>query len=174
MKPTRSYVRSQNGYTLVEVIIASAIGALLLSALTSVVLTSWRATAIASSRVEASGEIRNFEYFAYDDFARSAAPAGGSCVQANPCSTQPLVLSGYQVSNSTPVPAPYQVSYTWDGSNFLDRAVAGTGTTEHAASDVSGFSWYVDTNGTVVVSLTVTIQSYSESQTFRFDPRMSP
>lgn len=170
----RSRPSGQDGYTLVELIIAVALGALLMAALTSVVLTSWRAANVASSRVEASGQIRNFEYFAYDDFARSGTPSAAGCVPATPCTTQPLVLSGFQVSNSTPVPASYQVSYTWDGSNFLDRAIASTGVTEHAATNVTAFSWYIDTDATVVVGLTVTVQSYSESQTFRFDPRMNP
>ena len=167
-------MKGQNGYTLVELIIAVAIGALLMSALTSVLLTSWRAATIASSRVEASSQIRNFEYFAYDDFARSAAPSDPGCVPSSPCTTQPLVLSGLQVSNSTPVPASFQVSYAWDGSNFLDRTVATTDATGHAATNVTAFSWFVDTNATVVVSLTVTVQAYSVSQTFRFDPRMNP
>jgi prepilin-type N-terminal cleavage/methylation domain-containing protein len=167
MKAPRSYLKGQGGYTLVEVIITSAIGLMLLTALTSVVLTTWRAATIASSRVEASGQIRNFEYFAYDDFARSTTPSAGGC----PCTTQPLVLIGYQVSNSTPVPATFQVTYTWDkDAGFVDRAVAG-GSTAHAATDVSAFSWYVDANSTVVVNLTVTVQAYSQSQTFRFYPR---
>ena len=169
-----SSTRGQNGYTLVEVIIAVALGALLMSALTSVVLTSWKAANIASSRVEASSQIRNFELFAYDDFARSSAPIATGCALSSPCTTQPLVLNGYQVRNTTPVPDSVQVSYTWDGSSFLERAVAGTGVTEHAATNVSAFSWYVDTNATVVVGLTVTVQAYSESQTFRFDPKMNP
>jgi pantothenate synthetase len=42
------------------------------------------------------------------------------------------------------------------------------------ATDVSAFAWYVDTNSTVVVSITVTVQSYSESETFRFYPRINP
>ncbi|TMC83774.1 MAG: type II secretion system protein [Chloroflexi bacterium] len=174
MRGGRSSLKGQNGYTLVELIIAVAIGALLMSALTSVLLTSWRAATIASSRVEATSQIRNFEYFAYDDFARSAIPNASGCVPATPCTTQPLVLSGLQVTNSTPVPASFQVSYAWDGSNFLDRTVATTDATGHAATNVTAFSWFVDTNATVVVSLTVTVQAYSESQTFRFDPRMNP
>jgi hypothetical protein len=81
------------------------------------------------------------------------------------------VLIGYQVSNSTPVPATFQVTYTWDkDAGFLDRAVA-RGSTAHAATDVSAFSWYVDANSTVVVNMTVTVQAYSQSQTFRFYPR---
>lgn len=174
MNAPRSGLKSQHGFTLVELIITVALGALLMSALTSVLLTSWRATNVASSRVEASGQIRSFEYFAYDDFALSGTPSAGGCLPASPCTTQPLVLSGFKVSNVTPVPASFQVSYTWDGSNFLDRAIAGTGVSEHAATNVTAFSWYVDTDATVVVSLTITVQSYSESQTFRFDPRMNP
>src|SRR5260370_1300407 len=137
MPPHRKYLKGQDGYTLVEVIIASALGVLLMSALTSVVLTSWRGAMIATSRVEASGQIRNFEFFAYDDFARSNVPSGSGCVQAAPCTTQPLVLNGYQVSNSTAIPAFFQVTYTWDGAAFLDRTVAATGATRHAATDAS-------------------------------------
>ncbi len=174
---TRAYLSGQDGYTLVEVIISVAIGAILMTALTSVVLTSVRAANIASSRVEASGQIRNFEYFAYDDFAGSSIPATGTCgTPATPCTTQPIVLTGTAVSNSVPpVPAPRQVTYTWDGSDLLDRQVAGAPV--HAATGVTAFSWYVDSSAvlpTVVVNLTVTVQSYSESQTLLFYPRVNP
>ncbi len=176
--PSSRYLASQDGYTLVEVIISVSIGALLLSALTSVVFTSWRAANIATSRVEASSQIRSFEYFAYDDFALSATPNNGACTPATPCTTAPLVLSGVHAGNTAsvstpPTLGPYQVKYTWDGSSFVDREVGGGGT-QHAATDVKSFSWYVDANSTVVVSLTVQVQAYSESQTFRFYPRMNP
>jgi prepilin-type N-terminal cleavage/methylation domain-containing protein len=163
----RAFFKSQGGFTLVELLIAAAIGTLLMTAITSVVLTSWRATTIASSRVEASGEVRNFEYYAYDDFARSSIPDAGACAPASPCTTQPLVMNGNQLSS------PISVTYAWDGTQFLDRTV-GTGPSEHMATDVSAFSWYVDANSTVVVTMTVTIQSYSESETFRFYPRVNP
>jgi prepilin-type N-terminal cleavage/methylation domain-containing protein len=156
MKRSGRCPQGQGGFTLVELLIASAIGVILLTALTSVVLTSWRGTTIASSRVEASSEIRNFEYFAYDDFAQSATPNGAGC----PCTTQPVVLNG--------------VNYTWDGTNFLDRTVTSTGVVKHAATNVTAFSWYVDTNSTVVVEITVTVGAYSESQVFRFFPRVNP
>ena len=165
-------LKGQGGFTLIEVIISAAIGALLLAALTSVVYTSWHATTIASGRVEASSEIRNFEYFAFDDFARSSLPSAGGCVPSSPCTTQPLSLTGVQVSNSTPVPSAASVTYAWDGSQFLDRTVAGV--SRHIATDVTAFSWYVDTNGTVVVGVTVTLQGYSQSQTFRFRPELNP
>jgi prepilin-type N-terminal cleavage/methylation domain-containing protein len=167
--------RGQSGFTLVELIIASAIGVILMTGLTSVVFTSYRAWTTASSRVEASSQIRSFQYFAYDDFSSSGLPAAGSCTSANPCTVQPIALSGFQVGNSVqPVPAPFTVTYTWDGTTFLDRQV-NSGPAEHVASGVTAFSWYVDAaNQTVVVALTVTIQSYSQSQTMQFYPELNP
>ncbi len=147
----------QDGFTLVEVIITLAIASLLLSALVSVIYTTSQATRIASSRVEASNELRNFQQFAYDDFAQSNVAVLAGCTQASSC--------------SSPIALP-SVTYTWDGSNFLDRATSDV--TTHAATNVTAFSWYVDTNSTVVVSLTVTVQAYSLSQTFRFQPRINP
>ncbi|HKC20328.1 MAG TPA: prepilin-type N-terminal cleavage/methylation domain-containing protein [Candidatus Dormibacteraeota bacterium] len=166
------YLRSQGGYTLIEVVIASAIGAVLMTALTSVILTSWRATIVATSRIEASSEVRNFEYYAYDDFTRSSLPSAGSCTQADPCTTQPLTLTGDRVSNSVPVPTSFTVTYQWDGSQILDRTAGSSGTSERMATDVTSFQWYVDSDSTVVVTMTVTIQSYSETETFRFYPRV--
>jgi prepilin-type N-terminal cleavage/methylation domain-containing protein len=168
----------QAGYTLVEVVITVAIGAVVMGALTSVILTSVRAADTASSRVEASAEIRNFEFFAYDDFAASKVQAGISCTQQSPCTTQPLVLSGTRVSNTNPpVSGPIDVTYTWDGSSSLDRESSGSGGGIHIATDVSAFAWYIDTSGTfptVVIQLTITVRSYSESQNFLFYPRLNP
>lgn len=172
--------RRQDGFTLIEVIITAAISVIVLGALTSVVLTSVQSFGVASSRVQASAQIRSFENYAYDDFAAGQIQNVGSCTQSNaPCSTQ-LVIAGMQASNSPqPVLAPYQVTYSWGGSStgFLDRQVAATGATTHAATNVSSFAWYVDSSAgfpTVLVSLTVTVQAYSESQTFRFYPRLNP
>src|SRR4029077_10301156 len=128
--------------------------------LTSVIYTSVHANDIASSRVEASSQIRSFQFFAYDDFAHSDIPDSSGCgTEGDPCTTEPIVLSGPQVANSIdPVPAPYQVSYSWDGAGLLDRTITGD-LPIHAAVDVSAFSWYVDgtaPNQTVVVSMTVT------------------
>lgn len=171
--------RNQDGYTLVEVIIASALGLVVMTALTSVVLTTWRGTQTAVGRVEASSEIRNLEYRAYDDFARSGIPGLSGCgdQRANACTTSPIVLIGWQVSNSgPPAPSPYQVTYRWDGAGFLDRQVGGNPPV-HLATDVTAFSWYLDgtaPNQTVVINLTVTVQGYGESQTMRFYPRVNP
>jgi len=177
-RTARQYLHGQGGYTLIEVIITVAIGAILMAGLTSVVLTSVRASDIASSRVEASGQVRNFEYFAYDDFAGSGVPSTDACgTPSPPCTTQPIVLVGTRVSNSiNPAPSPSQVTYTWDGSDILDRQV-GTGAAIEAATGVTSFSWYVDTSSatpTVVVSITITVRSYSQSQTLLFYPRLNP
>jgi prepilin-type N-terminal cleavage/methylation domain-containing protein len=171
-------LQSQAGYTLIEVVIASAIGVVVMGALTSVILTSVRVSDVAFSRVEATSQLRNFQNVSYDDFARSQVQGASGCTQATPCTTQPIVLVGTQVSNaSPPLPSSAQVTYTWDGSNFLDRQLASTGATSHAATDVSSFSWYVDTSAftpTVVVSLTVTVSSYSQTQTFLFAQKVNP
>jgi len=167
--------RSQDGFTLIEVIITSLLSLVVMTGLTSVVLTAMRANDIAAGRIEASGQIRNFELRAYDDFAGSALPSPSGCVatQVSPCTSQPIVLSGKQVANSTsvaPLPYDYTVTYTWDGSAFLDRTTSGN--TNHIATNVTGFSWYLD-GQTVVVTLTVKVRSYVETQTLRFYPRVN-
>jgi type IV pilus assembly protein PilW len=170
----RRYAKSQGGYTLVELIVASAIGLFVMTGLTSVVLTTWRAGSVATSRIEASGQIRNFQFYATDDFALSGVPAISGCATASPppCT---MTLSGFQVSNSAaPAPSSFQVTYTWDGTN-LDRQVGGT--SKHAATNVSAMSAYVASSAlhpTVVVTLTITVQSYVETQTLRFYPRVNP
>lgn len=172
----RHRTSGQGGYTLVEVIISVAIASALMTVLVSVILTSGQAINTATSRVEASSQIRNFQFLAYDDFAQAAVPAPSGCgTAASPCTTQPLVLFGTLASNSaTPTLTPYQVTYVWDGSSFVDRQVAATGSSWHAATNVTAFSWYVDANSTVIISLTVTVGAYAESQTFRFLPRLNP
>ncbi len=170
-----AYGRSQDGYTLVEVIIASAIGLMVMTGLTSIILTSVKAVNTATGRVEASSQIRSFQYFAHDDFARSSPPPGDGCGAAP--WTCPIVLTGTQVSNSTtPAAYSYQVTYSWNQANqTLDRQV-GSSSPIHAATDVSAFSWYLDSSAaklTVVVSLTVTVLGYSESQTMRFYPQLN-
>jgi prepilin-type N-terminal cleavage/methylation domain-containing protein len=171
-KTIGKYARSQDGFTLVELIVASAIGLALITALTSVILTASRSVTTATNRIDASAQIRNFELFAYDDFAQSGVPVTSGCGTAgNPCTTQPIALIGTT-----------SVQYTWDGSAFLDRQV-GTNTI-HMASNVTAFSWYVDPTSplhqTVVISLTVTVPrvgdllAYSDSQTFRFVPQVNP
>jgi type II secretory pathway pseudopilin PulG len=172
------YARSQGGYTLVELLVASALGLFVMTGLTSVVLTTWRAGTIATSRIEASGQIRNFQFEAYDDFALSNPPVPNGCTgtAASPCTT-PIVLQGVQASNAaSPVTSPYQVTYTWDGANLLMRQVSGHPAVE-AASGVTAFSWYLDGSGLhqmVVVTISVTIQSYTETQALRFYPRVNP
>lgn len=167
------HARRQDGFTLVEVVISAAIGAILMAGLTSVIVTSVRATNIATSRIEASSQIRSFQFFAADDFARSGLPSSDGCTLNSPC-TRAIVLVG-----RTSALDPYQVTYRWDGARFfLDREVGNS--THHVATRVKDFSWYIDgspPNQTVVVNLKVTVQvmaqdSYSEFQTLRFYPRL--
>ncbi|TMD06539.1 MAG: type II secretion system protein [Chloroflexi bacterium] len=185
----KRHARDQGGYTLIELLVASAIGLIVMSGLTSVVLSSFRAASIATSRVEASGQIRSFQLDAYTDFAGSSLPTPSGCgTETNRCTTQAISLQGLQSGNTTiPSPASYKVTYTWNSAKFmLDRKV-GSMEARHAATNVTDFSWYVDGTSlhrTVVVSLTVTVPlcsvsprpalCYSESQTLRFYPRVSP
>jgi prepilin-type N-terminal cleavage/methylation domain-containing protein len=176
------YPRSQAGYTLVELIVASAIGLVVMTGLTSVVLTSWRANTIATSRIEASSQIRNFEFVSYDDFALSGLPSISGCgtVPTPPCT---IGLSGWQVSNSiTPVPLDYQVTYIWDGTKVLRQVGVGADNAKLVATNVTAFSAYIDGTAphqTVVVTMTVTMdatseQPYVETQALRFYPRINP
>jgi prepilin-type N-terminal cleavage/methylation domain-containing protein len=176
----RRYARSQSGFTLVELLVASAIGVIVMTGLTSLLLTGWRAGTIATSRVAASGQIRSFQSEAYDDFALSALPGKTGC--GSPPFTCPIVLNGSQASNmATPSINPnYKVVYSWNQLNkWLERTV-GNNPPRHAATNVSAFSWYIaggSPNQTVVVTLTVTIAGvppYSETQTLQFYPRVNP
>jgi prepilin-type N-terminal cleavage/methylation domain-containing protein len=173
--------RQQAGYTLIELIIASAIGLMVMAALTSVVLTTMLAANTATSRVEASAQVRNFQLTAYDDFALARPPAISGCGSpASPCTTQSMVLQGSRMPNqSAGVAAPYAVTYEWDPILHQVARSAG-GASRVAATNVVAYSWYIDNSGdhpSVVVSMTVTVgfynTSYSESQTLRFYPRVT-
>lgn len=170
--------RLQGGYTLIELMIATAIGLVVMSGLTSVVFTTYRANQIATSRVEASGQIRNFEETAYDDFAFSSLPATpGSCgSSAQPCSQDPIQLQGCAMTNSaTPSLQSRTIAYAWNkGKQLIGRNV-NTVPVNPAATNVTVFSWYIDgvaPRQSVVVTMTVTILDYSQSQTLRFYPRV--
>ena len=185
------YARSQDGFTLVEVVIACAICLMVMTGLTSVILTSIKASSTAASRIEASGQVRNFILHADDDFARSVLPSASGCTQPSPCTTQSIVLSGLQVTNSTtPVPGSYTVTYTWDGTALLDRQVTGS-PSSHIAANVTDYSWYLDgasPHQAVVIRLTVTVPlpgsvgptfafagtPYSEYHILRFSPQVNP
>jgi prepilin-type N-terminal cleavage/methylation domain-containing protein len=168
----------QGGYTLIELMIATAIGLIVMSGLTSVVFTTYRANQIATSRVEASGQIRNFEETAYNDFAFSSLPATpGSCgSSAQPCTEDPIQLQGCAMTNSaTPSLQGRTIAYAWNkGARLIGRTV-NTVSVNPAATSVTGFSWYIDgaaPRQSVVVTMTVTILAYSQSQTLRFYPRV--
>ena len=173
--------KRQAGFTLIEVIIATALGLLVLGALTSVVVTMMIADNTASGRIEASSQVRNFQFAAYDDFALARPPAPSGCgTPTARCTTQDLVLTGTRAPNpSDGMPVSYTVRYAWDPSRQVVTRYAGTAS-RVTASNVTAYSWYIDRAGfylTVVVNITVTIPSYnatySESQTLRFYPRVT-
>jgi prepilin-type N-terminal cleavage/methylation domain-containing protein len=173
------HIRSQSGFTLVELLVASVIGVIVMTGLTSVVFTTWRAGTIATGRIEASSQIRNFQYDGYDDFALSSVPDSSGCGSAP--YTCPINLSGTQVSTSNGVlviDPNYQVTYTWDQPNQTIDRVIRQHPAVHAATNVTAFAWYIDmadpNHPTVVVTVTVTVLSYAETQTLRFYPRVNP
>jgi prepilin-type N-terminal cleavage/methylation domain-containing protein len=173
--------KSQAGFTLVEVIIATALGLIVLGALTSIVVTTVLASNTATGRIQASSQIRNFQLTAYDDFVLARIPVPAGCgTSGSPCTTQDLVLQGSRVANQVgSVGAPALVRYVWDSSRQEVTRYSGT-SSRVAATNVSAYAWYIDRSGaqpTVVVSLTVTVAAfnttYSESQTFLFYPRVT-
>ncbi len=173
--------RSQAGYTLIELIIASAIGLMVMGALTSVVLTMALGANTATGRVEASAQIRNFQLTAYDDFSLSRPPAPTGCgTPGTPCTTQDMILAGSRMPNPIgSVAAPFTARYTWDSSQQTVTRFVGPAS-RVAASGVTAYSWYIDRSGAhpvVVVSMTVVIAfyntSYAESQTLLFYPRVT-
>ncbi len=171
--------RAQAGFTLIELLIASALGLIVMSALGSVLMTTYRAFQTATDRADAAGQIRSFEQTAYNDFATSSLPVPpGTCGSSSaPCTNDPIQLQGCTMTNSTtPSLQPRTVTYAWPaGSKLVDRRV-GAGSSNPVATDVAAFSWYVDgtsPNQSVVVTLTVTVGTLSQSQRMRFYPRVS-
>jgi prepilin-type N-terminal cleavage/methylation domain-containing protein len=169
--------RRQAGFTLIELLIATALGVLVMGALTSVVLTSMQAANTATARVEASSQVRNFQFTAYDDFVLARAPVPSGCgTPSTPCTTQDLVLQGRKVPNQVgAMAAPYMVRYVWDSSRHVVTRYTGT-SSRVTATNVTAYTWYIDSSGanpSVVVHVTVTIGSYSDSQSLRFYPRIT-
>lgn len=173
--------RRQAGYTLIELIIASAIGLMVMGALTSIFVTMALGANTATSRVEASSQIRNFQLTAYDDFALSRPPTPAGCgTPVSPCTTQDMVLTGDRMPNEIgAVAAPFTARYTWDPNQQSVTRFVGS-SSRVAASSVTDYSWYVDQSGqhpVIVVNISVTVgfynTSYTESQTLLFYPRVT-
>ena len=179
--PAAARRRAQAGYTLIELMVATAIGLVVMGALTSIFVTTVLGANAATGRVEASSQIRSFQLVAYDDFALSRPPAPAGCgTQANPCTSQPMVLSGYRMPNQAAGNVTtFAVSYAWSpAQQAVSRNIGAS--EQVAATNVTAFAWYVDATGdhpVVVVAMTVTIASYnttySESQTLLFYPRVT-
>ena len=134
--------KRQAGFTLIEVIIATALGLLVLSALTSVVLTTMMADNTASGRIEASSQVRNYQFAAYDDFVLARPPVPPGCGTATTkCTTQDLVLTGTLAPNPPDAtPVPYTVRYAWDPSLGVVTRYAGT-TSRVVANNVTAVSY---------------------------------
>lgn len=174
--------RSQGGFTLIELIIASAMGLVVMSALTSVVFTTYQADQMATSRVNAAGQIRSFQQTAYGDFATSSVPTtpGGCGTLAQPCAQgQAIILHGCAwVSNpALPDGGSWQartVTYGWDSTAQVVNRTVSPAPPHVSATGVPALSWYVDSAAgqTVVVTITATAGTYSQSQTMRFYPRV--
>lgn len=184
--------KRQAGFTLIELIIATAIGVLVLGAMTSVVLTTVLAANTATGRIEASSQVRNFQFTVSDDvaFARPPVPSGCGTLDS-PCTTQEMVLQGNRVPNvPLGVAAPYTVRYTWDSVQHTVFRCVSVRTClppfdltprREVSTNVTAYSWYVDTPAgarpSVVVNMTVTVAfyntTYSESQTLRFDAQIT-
>ena len=172
--------RRQAGHTLIELIVASAIGLMVMGAMTSIVLTMALGANTATSRIEASAQIRNFQLTAHDDFVLSRPPVPTGCgTPANPCTTQDMILSGSRMPNSGGLALPFTARYAWDSTQQLVRRFVG-GTSRVVASSVTNYSWYLDRSGdhpSVVVSMDVRVgfynTTYTETQTLLFYPRVT-
>jgi type II secretory pathway pseudopilin PulG len=173
--------RRQAGFTLIELVIATALGVLVLGAMASVVVTTTMADNTARARIEASTQVRSFQAFADDDFVLARAPAPSGCgTSGNPCTTQDLLLQGSRVPNVIGgLAAPYTVRYAWDAGQQKVTRYTGASSVI-VASNVTAYSWYVDRSSakpTVVVRMTVTVvtynATYSQSQTFLYSPRIT-
>jgi len=178
--------RAQAGFTLIEVIIATALGLLVLSALTSVVMTTSMAAATITGRVETSAQIRNFQFAADDDFALARPPTPSGCgTSSSPCTTAIVLLGNLMPNDANPtVPAaPFTVRYVWDPNlqivtRFTEKGQkppAGSSLAHHGVLVVHR---YVGAHHTVVIAMTVTVRGsfgtiYNESETLRFYPRVT-
>jgi prepilin-type N-terminal cleavage/methylation domain-containing protein len=173
--------KQQAGFTLIELIIATAIGVLVMGALTSVVLTTVLAANTANGRIQASSQVRSFQFTAYDDMAFAQPPAPVGCgAPGTPCTTQDMILQGcLNPINARDPGIVHTVRYAWDAAAQVVRRYSAT-SSHVVASNVTMYSWYLDTGAhptSVVVSMTVTVAAYnttySESQTLRFYPRIT-
>lgn len=175
--------RSQAGFTLVEMMIASAMGAIVMGALSSVVWLATSSNASVDPRLQASGQVRNLQTALNADLtsARPAPLADSGCTQSVPCTTFPIQVRGPIVPARTglaqPDPVAHYVTYCYIPAGSVVERFAGTltacpgaaGSGQAVARRLSSFSWYY-TGTSVVVSVSATVGSYSTGQVLLFNP----
>jgi hypothetical protein len=78
-------------------------------------------------------------------------------------------------NSATPSLQSRTIAYAWNkGTQSIDRNV-NAAPVNSVASGVTKFAWYIDgvaPSQSVVVTMTVTITTYSQTQTLRFHPRV--
>ncbi|MFN2463428.1 MAG: type II secretion system protein J [Candidatus Dormibacteria bacterium] len=159
---------SQGGFTLVEMIIATAVSSILLAGISVLVFTNFSASTIAAQRLQASGQLQNFQVAFYRDAALDNTATNRSpIIAAAPCD---VVLAGRRRDAGGTTNTSYSVEYKLSGSD-IRRTVAAT--TSTVARNVKLFTCALQSDGTfqVVISAQDTTGSYTQSQTFRFYPR---
>jgi prepilin-type N-terminal cleavage/methylation domain-containing protein len=168
--------RGEAGFTLVEVLIASTISVLVMSGATMLLYTFYISNFIANSRLQTSGQIRNFQLAFNDD----AVLASSSICPATPCDNlTTLKLEGCRFSRGDPSPSNpsrFTAVYKWwppttSSPGTVSRTVGGS--TIQVARNVPGFTADVAGDNSVTVTLTVQDSSkrYSQTQTLYFHPR---
>jgi prepilin-type N-terminal cleavage/methylation domain-containing protein len=163
-------MRSQAGYTLVEMILALGIGTMLIAGTALLLWTMFTANHTSDVRLQASAQIRNFQLAFHDDVVLNNRPVSitGNCTPPGPCT---ISLSGSRFNQGASGPGAFSVTYSYS-SGTVTRQVSGAGATE-VAKNVARFCPGVSAGNVVTVNLTAqdSLGAYSETQTLKFDPR---
>jgi len=164
--------KRQSGFTLVELLVASSLGVIVMGSLVSVLWVTFRANDTWDPQLQSSAEVRNFQLAFYQDAAQAddSAALGSNlagCLNPAPnaaCTKQPINIS-YSLYSSSTVSAPEFVTYCWTGSTdqkvlriASDTSVGPTGGTQTTCSggagwtvvarSVSSWTWYYDDGST--------------------------
>ena len=86
--------KRQAGFTLVEVLVSSVVGVIVIASLGSVVWVVYKATDTWDPQLRASNELRNFQLAFYNDAAQvdeTATPSLANCTKTTQCAS-PMIL----------------------------------------------------------------------------------